>query len=281
MARVEAAPGTPDGIIACVTDPLAPLLDLADVPEVLDRARQAVDTAMRHRALRRSGGQVAAEAGLRSAVASAALEGHGYELEQVRAGLVTDPVVQGALRVSAALDGLTANWTRSPRQVLARLHVLAARGAVDEAELGRPVADPAVAARLGALADLLATGAGSGNAAVRETGNASPQGAGTVPALLRAAVVHGELLALRPFAGPNGVVARAAGRLTLMATGLDPRGLLAVDVGHRQREPEYLGAAGAFATGTPDGLRSWFRHFAAAVEVAAAELTDICDATRG
>lgn len=287
MARVEAAPGTPDGIIACVTDPLAPLLDLTDVPEVLDRARQAVDTAMRHRALRRSGGQVAAESGLRSAVASAALEGHGYELEQVRAGLVTDPVVQGALRVSAALDGLTANWTRSPRQVLARLHVLAARGAVDEAELGRPVADPGVAARLDALADLLVTGAGSGNAPVRETGNAlgtgnaSPQGAGTVPGLLRAAVVHGELLALRPFAGPNGVVARAAGRLTLMATGLDPRGLLAVDVGHRQREPEYLGAAGAFATGTPDGLRSWFRHFAAAVEVAAAELTDICDATSG
>ena len=29
------------------------------------------------------------------------------------------------------------------------------------------------------------------------------------PALLRAAVVHGELLALRPFAGPSGVVARA------------------------------------------------------------------------
>ncbi|GAB3365209.1 hypothetical protein GCM10027452_28090 [Micromonospora halotolerans] len=62
-----------------------------------------------------------------------------------------------------------------------------------------------------------------------------------------AAVVHGELLNLRPFAGPSGVVARAAARLVLISTGFDPRGLVAVDVGHREREPEYVGAAGAFA----------------------------------
>jgi hypothetical protein len=257
------AGGAVGGIIASVTNPLAPLLELADVSGALDRARQAVDAAMRHRALRRSGGQVAAEAGLRSAVASAALDGHGYELEQVRAGLVTDPVVQGALRISTALDGLTATWLRSPRQVLARLHVLAARGTVGEADLGRPVADPAVAARLDGLAELIA----------------GQDGGSGAPALLLAAVVHGELLAVRAFAGPNGVVARAAGRLTLMAGGLDPRGLLAVEVGHQAREPEYIGAAGAFATGTPDGLRSWLRHYAAAVEVAAAELSDICTAT--
>jgi hypothetical protein len=84
-------------------------------------------------------------------------------------------------------------------------------------------------------------------------------------------------LALRPFAGPAGVVARAAGRLTLIAAGVDPRGLVAVDVGHQAREPEYVGAAGAFATGTPDGLRSWFRHYAAAIEHGAAELESIAD----
>jgi len=64
-----------------------------------------------------------------------------------------------------------------------------------------------------------------------------------------------------------------------MAAGLDPRGLLAVDIGHLAREPEYIGAAGAFATGTPDGLRSWLRHYATAVELAAAELTEVCTAT--
>src|SRR3954469_836203 len=126
------------GMIAGVTDPLSPLLQIADVDAAFDRARDAVDTAIRGRGLRRQGGQVAAEISLRSAVASAALEGHGYEREQVRAGLVTDPVVQGALRVSAALDGLTATWPHAPRQALARLHVLAARGTVGESELGRP-----------------------------------------------------------------------------------------------------------------------------------------------
>lgn len=238
------------------TDPLAPLLDLAGVADALGAAREAVDAALSHRALRRSGQRVAAEVALRSAVASAALEGHGYGLEPVRAGVVTDPVLQGALRVSGALAGLAPRWRSTPRQVLARLHVLAARDLVDEPSLGRPLS---ATPRLDALLALI--------------------GADTsVPALLLAAVVHGELLALRPFAGPAGVVARAAGRLSLMSAGLDPRGLLPIEVGHRAREPEYVGSAGAFATGTGDGVRSWLRHCATAVELAAAELVTVAEA---
>ncbi|HEY0532594.1 MAG TPA: oxidoreductase, partial [Actinoplanes sp.] len=56
-------------------DPLAPLLDLADVAPALAQAREQVDAALRHRALRRLGGRVAAEVSLRAAVASAGLEG--------------------------------------------------------------------------------------------------------------------------------------------------------------------------------------------------------------
>jgi hypothetical protein len=67
------------------------------------------------------------------------------------------------------------------------------------------------------------------------------------------------------------VVARAAARLVLISTGVDPRGLIAVDVGHWQREPEYVGAAGAFPTGTPDGVRSWLRHYGAALGAGATE----------
>ncbi|MEV0939375.1 oxidoreductase [Micromonospora wenchangensis] len=240
------------------TDPLAPLLALADIAPAVERARERVDQAMRHRALRRHGGQVAAEVGLRSAVASAALEGYDHEREAVRAGTVTEPVLQGALRVAGALPGLTELWPKAPRQALARLHVLAARDVVAEAELGRPVADPVVAARLDGLAGLVAGGT-------------------AVSPLVLAAVVHGELLNLRPFAGPSGVVARAAARLVLMSRGFDPRGLVAVDVGHRERQPEYVGAAGAFATGTPDGLRSWLRHYLTAVEVGADQLTVVGD----
>ncbi len=242
-----------------LTDPLAPLLHLADVAPALTAARAAVDTAQRHRALRKQGGPLAAEVGLRAAVASAALEGHAHDPDEVRAGTVTDPVMQGALRVAGALSGLTDLWDRAPRQVLAKLHVLAARGVVPDEALGRPTADPRVAARLDALAGLVAGGT-------------------TVPPLLLAAVVHGELLALRPFAGPAGVVARAAARLTLVGRGVDPRGIVAVEAGHLAREPEYVGAAGAFATGTPDGVRSWLRHCAAAVEAGAAETVRLADA---
>ena len=238
-------------------DPLAALLDLAGVAPALDAARDRVDGALRHRALRRHGGQVAAEASLRGAVASAALEGHRYGLEEVRAGTVPDPVLQGALRVAEGLGPLVDLWPRAPRQVLARLHVFAARGAVPDAELGRPAAG-FDSDRLDALAGLVA-------------GNA------ITPPLLLAAIVHAELLTLWPFAGPAGVVARAAARLTLIGRGLDPRGLVAVDAGHLAREPEYVGAAGAYATGTPDGVRSWLRHYAAAVAGGADELTAMGD----
>ncbi|HEX5199684.1 oxidoreductase [Paractinoplanes rhizophilus] len=236
-------------------DPLAPLLDLADVADSLAAARDRVDAAMRHRALRRHGGQVAAEASLRAAVASAALEGHPYDVEEIRGGTVTDPVVQGSLRVAEGLGGLVDLWPRAPRQVLAKLHVLAARGVVPADDLGRLTGG---ADRVDALARLVA-------------GNAE------TPPLLLAAIVHAELITLRPFAGPAGVVARAAARLTLIGRGLDPRGLVAVEIGHLAREPEYVGSAGAYATGTPDGLRSWLRHYAAAVSTAADELAVIGD----
>ncbi|WP_433530942.1 oxidoreductase [Micromonospora sp. CA-263727] len=239
-------------------DPLAPLLALADVADAVEHARARFDQALGHRALRRHGGQVAAEVSLRSAVASAGLEGRVHEREAVRAGTVTEPVLQGALRVAGALPGLSDLWPKAPRQALAKLHVLAARDLVAAAELGRPVDDPVVAARLDGLAGLVAGGT-------------------KVSPLVLAAVVHGELLNLRPFAGPSGVVARGAARLVLLSSGFDPRGLLAVDAGHREREPEYVGAAGAFATGTPDGLRSWLRHYMSAVEVGVDELATIGD----
>lgn len=240
------------------TDPLAPLLALTDIAPAVERARERVDRALRHRALRRHGGQVAAEVSLRSAVASAALEGYAHEREAVRAGTVTDPVLQGALRVAGALPGLADLWSKAPRQVLARLHVLAARGLVSEDELGRPSGPPALGPQLDILLGLVTGGT-------------------RVSSLVLAAVVHAELLALRPFAGPSGVVARAAARLTLLSSGFDPRGLVAVEVGHREREPEYVGAAGAFATGTPDGLRSWLSHYMTAVEIGADQITAIGD----
>ena len=140
-----------------------------------------------------------------------------------------------------------------------RLHVLAARDAVAPDRLGRPSGDPRIAARLSGLMELVG------------------RGSVPVPGALLAAAIHGELLALSPFAGASGVVARAAARLTLIASGLDPRGLLPIEVGHLEREPEYQGVRQAFTTGTPDGLRAWLIHSANALTLAADELIAICD----
>ncbi|MGH3716015.1 MAG: oxidoreductase [Micromonosporaceae bacterium] len=246
------------------TDPLAPLLELAGVAEAFAEARAAVDRALGHRALRRQGGPLAAEAALVAAQASAALEGSDFELEEIRGGTVTDPVVQGALRVTEAVPRLADQWPRAPLQVLAKLHVFAARGLAAEPELGRPTgaAAPDLSARLDALAKLVA-------------------GATSAPALLVAAIVHAELLAVRPFATANGVVARAAARLTLVERGLDPRALIVPEVGHLARQPEYVGAAGAYATGTPDGLRSWLRHYATAVSLGAEQTVTIAGRLTG
>lgn len=242
------------------SDPLAPLLDLPDVADAAAAAREAVDRLLGHRALRRTSAPVSAESVLRGARASAALEGCEYELEDVRAGTITDPVLQGALRVGAGLGALAETWQQAPRQALAKLHVLSAAGIVSEPQLGRPsAAQEQVGTRLDDLADLVAGGT-------------------EAPAVIIAAVVHGELLTLAPFAGPNGVVARAASRLTLISRGLDRKAVSVPEFGHLARQPEYVGAANAYATGTPDGVRAWLKHCCAAVEIGADEGLRICEA---
>jgi hypothetical protein len=62
-------------------------------------------------------------------------------------------------------------------------------------------------------------------------------------------VVHGELLALRPFDTANGVVARAAARVVLVERGLDPRAVSVPDVGLARDVAAYGAAAAAFARG--------------------------------
>ena len=54
----------------------------------------------------------------------------------------------------------------------------------------------------------------------------------TAPALLVAAVVHAELATAAPFASHNGIVARAAERLVLVARGVDAKSLVVPEAGH-------------------------------------------------
>jgi hypothetical protein len=240
-----------------VPDPLAPLLELPGVADSVADARTAVDVLLANRALRRRSADVSAESSLRGAWASAVLSGADVALAQVRSGAAAgDPVVQGALRVQAALPGLCDTWTRAPRQALARLHALAAADLADPTVLGRPRAG--VAERLDTLAAVLA--------------------ATSAPAVVVAGVVHGELLSLDAFAPASGIVARAAVRLTLIERGLDPKSLVVVEAGHRDLGSEYGVALDRYRTGTPEGIANWLRYCAAAVVGGVREATAICEA---
>ena len=225
-------------------DPLAPLVGLPGVADAVRRAREAVVALHRHPVNRTGWAASAAEAALRAARASAALDG----AELARAdGVVSDPVLAGAVRVAEATGRLLGTWRTAPLQALARLHVLAAADLGDSdadadagsgAAPGRPVRGTE---RLALLAELVTGGT-------------------AVPAPVLVAVVHGELLALEPFPSANGVVARAAARLAAISSGLDPRGLAVPEVGHLRAGAAYRDAARGFATGTPEALAAWIRH---------------------
>jgi hypothetical protein len=238
------------------TDPLAPIVALPGVASAVERARDALVGLHNHPVNRRGWPATAAEASLRAARASAALDG----APPARPGdAVAGPVLAGAVRVAEEQGRLLGVWRTSPLQALARLHMLAAADLAAEPELGRPRPDAQVAARLGLLADLMTGGTAA-------------------PAPVVVAVVHGELLTLAPFGSADGVVARAASRLAAVATGLDPKGLAVPEVGHLRRQQEYRAAAAGFAGGSADGVAAWVRHCCAQWEVGAREGRSIAEA---
>lgn len=269
------APSHPSGSSpAGAVDPLAPLVALPGVAAAVTRVREALDALHAHPVNRRGWPATAAEAGLRAARASAALDGAPLSVAPLSGAplsgaagdpapaVVADPVLAGAVRIVEEAGRLLPVWRTAPLQALARLHVLAAADLVAEPRLGRPRADPTTSGRLALLAALVT-------------------GATTAPAPVLVAVVHGELLALAPFGSADGVVARAAARLTAVSTGLDPKGLAVPEVGHLRREREYRAAAAGFAGGTPEGVGAWLRHCCAQWADGAREGRSIADARSG
>ncbi|NUR86337.1 MAG: oxidoreductase [Nonomuraea sp.] len=237
-----------------VSDPLAVIARMPGVEDAVNEARQAVDRLYRHRVLRRASPAVSAESSLRGARASAELDGVAVSLEDLRADRVSDPVVQGALRASVEVGRLGSTWRTAPRQVLARLHTAAAAGLVPEESLGRPLSS---SGRLEGVFGLL-------------------QGDTKAPALVLAAIVHAELAVLKPFGSADGVVARAAERLTLVEYGLDPKSLAAVEVGHLALP--YASGLESYVEGTQAGVARWVVQCAEAVTMGVREATAICEA---
>jgi hypothetical protein len=257
---------------------------LPGVQDAVDSVRKAVDRIYGHRVMRRRSSEVSAEAALRGARGSAALEGADWALEEMRRrtdfGTEGEPrTVGGALRVTAESGQLLDVWRQSPLRVLARLHLVVAGGEAPDETVGRPrlVGEPV-------------TGPGSppvpqpppdaSEVAVRLDGLARIVVAGSeAPALVLAAVVHGELATLRPFGSYNGLVARAAERIVLVGSGLDPKSICPAEAGHAELGREaYEQALTAYASGTPEGMTAWIEHCASAVELGARETTAVCEA---
>ncbi|MGY4645401.1 cell filamentation protein Fic [Cellulomonas sp. URHB0016] len=295
---------------AAPADPLAGVVELPGVMAAVEAARTACEELRWHEAYRRRWREVRAEAGLRGARASAALDGARVPLGVVRAlatsapessavrteptglpdaagatdvsGLsdVTRAVVWGTVRATALVERLMPDLGARGHvalppfgQLLARVHAAATEGWLDRSAVGRLRHDesprdltglgPAprgddVAARLDLLGRVVA----------------STQ----APALVVTAVVHGELLAVRPFVAGNGVVARAVARLLLTSRGLDPTGSVVAEAGWSSAPNPYLAAAAGFATGTPDGVAGWVRACAAGVVDGAGQAGRVADA---
>ena len=306
-------PAAPRSVAA--DDPLAGVAALPGVADAVDVARRACEELRWHEAYRRRWREVRAEAGIRSARASAALDGARVPVDVVRAlalgagaaggtgagaaggtgaaarrtgaGAVgadrAGPdmdVVVGALRAAVEIErhmpDLGARGTPGLPplgQLVARVHAAAGSGWLPDDALGRLRTDAAPqdlyglgpapdGADLAGRLDLLARVLGRTHA----------------PALVVAAVVHGELLTLRPFAAGNGVVARGLARLVLTVRGLDPTGSVVPEAAWAEAPNAYLGSAAGFATGTPGGVGAWVRACAEAVVVGVDAARDVADA---
>ncbi len=240
-------------------DPLAPLAALPRVDAAVVSARAAVDRLLASRVVRRRSNEVSAESALRGAWASTVLSGVPLDLAAIRSGDIADPVVQGALRVSAELGPLAVTWRRAPAQVLARLHVLAAADLVsDPAGLGRPGGSVHTSQRVAGLA-----------ATVAQT---------RAPAVVVTAVVLGEILGLDAFAPSSTVVGFGAARLTLVEFGLDPKSLAVLEVGALEERAVIPAALDGYRSGSVDGLIAWVEHVARLIVLGCREAMAICTA---
>ncbi|MGZ5368634.1 oxidoreductase [Aeromicrobium sp.] len=220
-------------------DPFIAAASLEGIPSAFAATRDGLDSLLRDRGLRRSTPEVTAESLLLGASATAAIEGSAYDVEELKAG-GGDATARGAVLLSTELLGLVPVWNRSPLQAIARIHALAAAGSASAEDLGRP-SNPTGAERLNLLGRLLG----------RPT---------KAPGLVVAALVHAEIAAAGAFVSHNGVVARAAERLVLVAKGVDPASVTVPEAGHSAQVDGYRSALSAYEKGDSNGIHQWLMY---------------------
>ena len=160
----------------------------------------------------------------------------------------------------AQLPSVRPVWQAAPAQALAKLHTLVAVPVTPD-DVGRP--------RPGAPEDPLRLGVEPAaedvpaRLASLTAGLTQPTQA---PALVVAAVVHGELMTLQPFTYGSGLIARAVDRLLLGGRGVDPDNWSVPEAGlHAQGRPAYARALRGYAGGGAQGVAQWVQFYCRAM----------------
>jgi len=285
-------------------DALAGWVD--ETAEAVERARAACAELRWHEAYRRRWREVRAEAGLRAAHASAALEGARLPLELVRAvatggtdladgygggsderadagagaGAGAEGVLVGAVRGASLVEALVPDLGAQRAaalpplpQLLARAHTLVGAGWLPVTSLGRLRSDEPAADQRG-----LGTAPTGREVAARVDLLARTVASTRAPALVVAALVHAEVLAVRPFVAGNGLVARVVARVLATSAGLDPTGSVLPEVAWAAAPQQYVAAVAGYATGEPERVAAWFGAYADAVVAGAGHAREVADA---
>jgi hypothetical protein len=242
-------------------------IERPDVREAFDAARAEVDAVLWDRRVRANAVEVAASSRSRGARDSAVIEGADLAFDDASP---MGRVVAAAHAVTDAVPTQLSTWSRAPLQVLAHLHALVV-ASLGRGEPGRPrVEDDAedplgiggvppasvVGPRLQELARLIARGEG-------------------LPALSVAAITHGEVMHMRPFASGTGLLARACTRVVMADRGIDPSLFTIPELGiQEQGRPAYVSAIRDYASGDPDRGAAYARWFATSIALGARAALD-------
>lgn len=230
--------------------------------EAFDAARAEVDAVLWDRRVRAAAQEVAASSRYRGARDSAVIEG---------ADLVFDDdspmgrVVTAAQAVTDAVTGQLPTWPRAPLQVLAHLHALTV-ASIGGREPGRPRTDDTAEDPLGIGVIPPAASVGP---RLQDLARVIARGE-ELPALAVAAIVHGEVMHLRPFVTGSGLLARASIRLVMADRGVDPSLFTVPELGiQEQGRPAYVAAIRDYAAGDSDRGVAYARWFATSIALGA------------
>lgn len=265
---------------------LRALAALDPVDEAVTRARNACTELRWHNALRKRMPECRAESTVRAARASSALEGARYPIAYVREVIgagreVPDDMSGTQLSAAVRVAAVAQEYSERPdalrgglAHILSKLSLAAGAGLVPDEQLGRPRLTGEVPGDLGGLPpapgpEELAERLGQLDALLADP---------TLPGLVVAAILQGEIIALRPFVIGNGLIARALFRIQLVSSGVDPTGVGVPEAAFLSDVQGYGQGGAAYTSGSD--VPGWIVSCATAVEKGAGEGRTVCQAVQ-